>query len=242
MRTDTTVRDVMHREFLGVSESDSLPEAAELLVDEETNCLVVVRGGEPVGRLESRDALDALLDAIGVSDESAAASSEHLTVGDVMGPPLPAVSPDDSLAAVEERLVSEGADRVVAVDDGEAVGVVTDGDALAAGAPRTGAGAEGFGDESAAGTPRSEGAVLSTAAAADSDAERGAEATMDPEAAERAAAASRDEAAGTDGGADSVAGAPSGTPTQGVCENCGALVPDLVTANGQAVCPNCREI
>ncbi|QUO49081.1 MULTISPECIES: CBS domain-containing protein [Halorubrum] len=243
MRTDTTVRDVMHREFLGVSESDSLPEAAALLVDEETNCLVVVRGGEPVGRLESRDALDALLSATGVADDSDdTPDPADRTVGDVMGPPLPTVSPDDSLAAVEERLVSEGADRVVAVDDGEAVGVVTDGDALAAGAPRTGAGAEGFGEEAAAGSPRSDGTVLSAAAAADSDAERGAEATMDPEAAERAAAASRDEPAGTDGGADSVAGAPSGASTQGVCENCGALVPDLVTANGQAVCPNCREI
>ena len=84
--------------------------------------------------------------------------------------------------------------------------------------------------------------MLSTAAAADSDAERRAEAPVDPEAAERIAAESRDEAAGTDGGADSVAGAPSGASTQGVCENCGALVPDLVTANGQAVCPNCREI
>ncbi|WP_423995074.1 cyclic nucleotide-binding/CBS domain-containing protein [Halorubrum trapanicum] len=243
MRTDTTVRDVMHREFLGVSESDSLPEAAALLVDEETNCLVVVRGGEPVGRLESRDALDALLSVTGVAgDSDDDPDPADRTVGDVMGPPLPTVSPDDSLAAVEERLVSEGADRVVAVDDGEAVGVVTDGDALAAGAPRTGAGAEGFGEEAAAGEPRPDGAVLSTAAAADSDAERGAEATMDPEAAERAAAASRDEPAGTDGGADSVAGAPSGASTQGVCENCGALVPDLVTANGQAVCPNCREI
>ncbi|WP_195155705.1 CBS domain-containing protein, partial [Halorubrum sp. AJ67] len=56
MRTDTTVRDVMHREFLGVSESDSLSDAAALLVEEETNCVVVVRGGDPVGRLESRDA------------------------------------------------------------------------------------------------------------------------------------------------------------------------------------------
>lgn len=245
MRTDTTVRDVMHREFLGVSESDSLPEAAALLVDEETNCLVVVRGGEPVGRLESRDALDALLSATAVGGESeqAEASPEDLTVGDAMGPPLPTVSPDDSLAAVEERLVSEGADRVVAVADGEAVGVVTDGDALAAGAPRTGAGADGFGEENAAGDPRSDGTVLSTAAAADSAAERGAEATMDPEAtAERTTAASRDGPAGTDGGADSVADAPSGASTQGVCENCGALVPDLVTANGQAVCPNCREI
>ncbi|MEZ3163273.1 CBS domain-containing protein [Halorubrum sp. RMP-47] len=242
MRTDTTVRDVMHREFLGVSESDSLPEAAALLVDEETNCLVVVRGGEPVGRLESRDALDALLDATGVAAASEAETDPaDLTVGDAMGPPLPAVSPDDSLAAVEERLVAEGADRVVAVDDGAAVGIVTDGDALAAGAPRTGAGADGIGGEAAPGEPRADGAALSPAA--DSGAERGAAATMDPEATtDRGAAGSGDGPAGSDGSGDPVAEAASGTSTQGVCENCGALVPDLVTANGQAVCPNCREI
>jgi len=45
MRTDTTVRDVMHREFLGVSESDALADAAALLVEEGTDCLIVVRGG-----------------------------------------------------------------------------------------------------------------------------------------------------------------------------------------------------
>ena len=239
MRTDTTVRDVMHREFLGVSESDALPEAAALMVEEGTNCLIVVRGGEPVGRLAAHDALGALLEA---ADGEGPTEEMPSTVGEAMGPPLPTVSPDDPLATLEERLVSEGTDRVVAVDDGEAVGVVTDGDALAAGAPRTGAGADGFGDEAAAGDPRRDEPMLSTAAAADSDAERGAEATMDPEATERAAAASRDGPADTDGGADSVAGAPGGGSTQGVCENCGALVPDLVTANGQAVCPNCREI
>ena len=239
MRTDTTVRDVMHREFLGVSESDALPEAAALMVEEGTNCLIVVRGGEPVGRLEARDALDALLETVGREGPTEETPS---TVGEAMGPPLPTVSPDDSLATLEERLVAEGTDRVVAVDDGEAVGVVTDGDALAAGAPRTGAGADEFGDEAAAGDPRPDATVLSTAAAADSDAERGAEATMDPEATERTAAASRGGSAGTDGGADPIAEAASGGSTQGVCENCGALVPDLVTANGQAVCPNCREI
>ncbi|MFC6754826.1 CBS domain-containing protein, partial [Halorubrum tibetense] len=51
MRTDTTVRDVMHREFLGASESDALTEAAALLVEEVTDCAVVLRGGEAVGRL-----------------------------------------------------------------------------------------------------------------------------------------------------------------------------------------------
>ncbi|TKX75076.1 CBS domain-containing protein [Halorubrum sp. GN11_10-6_MGM] len=247
MRTDTTVRDVMHREFLGVSESDALSEAAALMVEEGTNCLVVVRGGEPVGRLAAHDALDALLettdDDATATDGDGTSEETPVTVGEAMGPPLPTVSPDDSLATLEERLVSEGTDRVVAVDDGEAVGVVTDGDALAAGAPRTGAGADGFGDETATGDPRPEETVLSTAAATDSDAERSAAATMDPEATrERTATASRDESSGTDGGADPIAEAQGGGSTQGVCENCGALVPDLVTANGQAVCPNCREI
>ncbi|MDZ5810828.1 CBS domain-containing protein, partial [Halorubrum sp. AD140] len=139
MRTDTTVRDVMHREFLGVSESDRLSDATALLVDEGTDCLVVVRGGEPVGRLGCRDALAALLDAEGTNGGGDAdGDRDELTVGSVMKSPLPTVSPDDSLAAAEERLVAEGVDRVVAVDEGEAVGVVTAGDALAAGAPRTG--------------------------------------------------------------------------------------------------------
>ncbi|VTT85813.1 inosine-5'-monophosphate dehydrogenase related protein V [Halorubrum sp. DM2] len=243
MRTDTTVRDVMHREFLGVSESDSLSDAAALLVEEETNCVVVVRGGDPVGRLESRDALDALLAATGGDTEAESETDvDERTVGDAMGPPLPTMSPDDSLTAVEERLVADGADRVVAVDEGEAVGVVTDGDVLAAGAPRTGA--DGFGGETPTGDPRRDETVVSTAAAADSDAERGAGATIDPEsAADRAAAASLDGPPdGDSGSASRPAETPSESSTQGVCENCGALVPDLVSANGQAVCPNCREV
>mgnify|MGYP000134884412 CR=1 FL=1 len=209
MRTDTTVRDVMHREFLGVSESDGLADAAKLMVEEETDCLVVVRGGEPVGRLGCRGALGALLDADGQSAED----GDGPTVGSVMGPPLPTVTPDDSLAAVEERLVSEGADRVVAVEGGEAVGVVTAGDALAAGAPRTGDGAReaAVADESLRGTRRGDEGML-----------------------------------GSDGGVDptseAVATDASGSATQGVCESCGALVPDLVNANGQAVCPECREV
>ena len=209
MRTDTTVRDVMHREFLGVSESDRLMEAAALLVEEGTNCLVVLRGGEPVGRVACRDALDAVLDA-GVSGKPANETSP--TVGSVMGPPLPTVALDDGLGAVEERFVSEGVDRVVAVDDGEAVGVVTAIDLLAAGAPRTGNGAHEMvgNDKSLATNRRTETPV----AEANGD--------TDPTV----------EAASTD----------ASDSTQGVCESCGVLVPKLVTANGQAVCPECRAV
>lgn len=213
MRTDTTVRDVMHREFLGVSESDPLTDAAALLVEERTNGLIVLRGGESVGRLGCRDALGAVLDAGSAGGSDAGNTDESSpTVGSVMGPPLPTVALDDGLGAVEERFVSEGVDRVVAVDDGEAVGVVTAIDLLAAGAPRTGNGAHEMvgNDKSLATNRRTETPV----AEANGD--------TDPTV----------EAASTD----------ASDSTQGVCESCGVLVPKLVTANGQAVCPECRAV
>lgn len=126
MRTGTTVRDVMHREFLGVSESDSLADAARLMLSEGADCLVVLRGGEPVGCLGPRDALAAALKA----------DPDDLTVGSVMGPPGPTVEADTRLETVEERLVSEGASRLIVTVEDEAVGVITDRDALAAGAAR----------------------------------------------------------------------------------------------------------
>jgi CBS domain-containing protein len=204
MRTDTTVRDVMHREFLGVSESDPLADAATLLVEEETDCLVVLRGGEAVGRLAARDALAAVLDA-----------ADDATVGTVMRPPLPTVAPDDRLRAVEERLVAEGVDRVVVAADGDAVGVVTARDALAAGASRP---TEPV-DESGVVGDTQDGTRLETSRAGAADAARGSERART--------------AASTDA---------SGSSTQGVCEVCGALAPELADANGQAVCPDCREV
>ncbi|OYR59259.1 CBS domain-containing protein [Halorubrum halodurans] len=205
MRIDTTVRDVMHREFLGVSESDPLADAAALLVEEGTDCLVVLRGGEAVGRLAARDALAAVLED----------DADDATVGSVMRPPLPTVAPDDGLRAVEERLVAEGVDRVVVAADGEAVGVVTARDSLAAGAARE----EDPPEEPTAAADVRNGARLETTRSGTADAARGSE---------RARTASS-----TDAG---------GVPTQGVCEVCGALVPDLADANGQAICPNCREV
>jgi len=131
-----------------------------------------------------------------------------------MGPPLPTVTPDDALAVVEERLIAEGVDRVVvAVEDGEA---------LASSSPRATCSQWGPPDRKRRPRPLSdEGAT--------GDPRRGDAAMM-----------------GSDGGVDPAVEASStdtsGSRTQGVCESCGALVPDLVTANGQAVCPECREV
>jgi len=116
------VRDVMHREFVGVSESDALADAAALMLREGTDCLVVLRGREPTGRLSARDALAAVLE----SDPQA------MTVGDVMTPPTPTIGAGVDLAAAADRFVTEGADRLIVTDDAEAVGVITERDVLAA--------------------------------------------------------------------------------------------------------------
>lgn len=123
MRDGTTVRDLMHREFLGVSESDDLADAAELMLSEGADCLVVLRGGEAVGCLTPRNALTALLED---------GQLEETTVGDVMEPPVPTIEGDEQLAVAEERLVTEGTGRLIVTVDEEAVGVITERDVLAA--------------------------------------------------------------------------------------------------------------
>ncbi len=203
MRTDTTVRDVMHREFLGVSESDALSEAAELMVDEETDCLVVLRGSEPVGCLEARDALAAVLDG----------DAGDVTVDAVMSDPLPTVSPDDRLMTVEERFVSEGVSQLVVVADDEAVGVVTEHDAIAAGATRSAERRDHEGSL-AHGEERMDGNRSATESVGGTTSTTMSAAAMEP----------------------------SDSATQGVCEMCGSLVPSLTTSNGQAICPACEEV
>ncbi|AUX07911.1 signal transduction protein with CBS domains [Halalkaliarchaeum desulfuricum] len=122
MRDEPTVRDVMHREFLGVSESDALEDAAELLIEENADYLVVLRGHEPVGSLSARNVLAAVL-----SEESL-----ENDVSAVMEPPVPTVSAEERLADVEELLLGEDAGQLIVTEENEAIGVITERDLLAA--------------------------------------------------------------------------------------------------------------
>ena len=61
MVDDLTVRDVMTHEFLGVSESDSVREAGSMLLEEDAPAMVVVRGSEPLGTIDDRQLIHALL-------------------------------------------------------------------------------------------------------------------------------------------------------------------------------------
>jgi CBS domain-containing protein len=122
MSSAITVRDVMTREFLGVSEGDDLLETVELLLAEEAGCAVVLRGHDPVGALDERDALSTL---VGDADPDA------VTVGDVMSNGVVRVAADASLAAAAGAMARENTDWLLAVAD-EPVGVVSAHDLVAA--------------------------------------------------------------------------------------------------------------
>ncbi|WP_049913042.1 CBS domain-containing protein [Halococcus thailandensis] len=115
MSSAITVREIMTREFLGVSESDDLLETVELLLDEAADCAVVLRGPDPVGALDERDALSLL---VGETDPAAA------TVTDVMDDGVVRVASDASLTAAAEAMAREEADWLLVVED-EPVGVVS---------------------------------------------------------------------------------------------------------------------
>ncbi|WP_224449340.1 CBS domain-containing protein [Haloprofundus salilacus] len=121
MNTDVTVRDAMEREFVGVSESDPVRAAAELMFEEGADCIVVLRGNEPVGVVSSRAALGVVLD-----DE------DETPVSAVMTDPEPIVESEMALVVAEDRMRSEATPWALVVDDGELVGLLTERDILMA--------------------------------------------------------------------------------------------------------------
>lgn len=175
----------MHREFVGVSESDSLRDAAALLCEEEADAAIVLRGQEPVGMLSARDALSVFLNGAG----------SEATVSEAMSDAGPTVEADESLSAAELELVS-GDGRMVVLDSGEPVGLVTDRDLLAA---------------------------TSTGAPEAPEAEANPEVEADLTAADESTI---DDA----------------EMTRSICEVCGSLSYELVSRNGQLVCPDCESV
>ena len=122
MNTELTVREVMDREFVGVSESDDVRSVADLLLEEGAECAVVLRGQEPVGLLTERDVLTVV---------SEGRDPETVTVGDVVAGPVPSVAPDSGVDVAVDAMTARGSRRLVVVD-GEVKGLLTEHDLLSA--------------------------------------------------------------------------------------------------------------
>ena len=122
MNAELTVREVMDREFVGVSESDDVRSVAELLLEEGAECAVVLRGQEPIGLLTERDVLSVV---------SEGRDPETVPVGDVVVGPPPTVAPDSGVGVAVDAMTARGSRRLLVVEGG-VVGLVTEHDLLSA--------------------------------------------------------------------------------------------------------------
>jgi CBS domain-containing protein len=121
MNGEVTVREVMNREYVGASESDDLLETTELLIREEQQPILVLRGNEPVGVATDRDVLAYIVDG---------GDPDTATVGDVMRESIPTVDPDASLPEARDRMATRSAEFLLVMADGEPLGTLTEHDIL----------------------------------------------------------------------------------------------------------------
>lgn len=122
MESELTMREIMDREYVGVTQSDDLVETVELLLTEDKETAVVLRGSEHVGVVTERDILAALANG---PDPTTA------TVGAVMSDRVPTVSPETTISSAADQLSTQRGRRLVVTDGAEPKGIVTQQDLLA---------------------------------------------------------------------------------------------------------------
>jgi len=124
MNGDVTVREAMTRDYVGVSESDTVVETAALLLDEDLAGAIVLRGQDPIGMVTARDVLSWL-----VHDSE----DGEGTVGECMTENVPTILPGKSIEAAVDELFARSATQLLVVDStGEPAGVLTQRDVVAA--------------------------------------------------------------------------------------------------------------
>ena len=123
MVDELIVRDVMTREFVGVSESDTVGDAAALMLEEGESVIAVLRGSEPVGVANARTLLYAMVNR---------QDPETTTIGTVMQQPPQSLRPDETLADAAAILADAETDHLFVSAGDELLGVLSENDVVTA--------------------------------------------------------------------------------------------------------------
>jgi CBS domain-containing protein len=147
-----TIRDVMKPDVVTVVPEMTVRELVETFVEEHVRGAPVLGPtGKVIGMVSETDVLRLMLrepaagetaDARLVHDGDAAVRSSRLEsdldrtrVGEIMGPVSCVLAPDDTLAHVAEAFASDGVQRVVVIENGILLGIVTPADLMPTLAP-----------------------------------------------------------------------------------------------------------
>nr|WP_255679304.1 CBS domain-containing protein [Haladaptatus salinisoli] len=115
----------MTREYVGVSESDSVLGAVQLMRSEGVGSVVVLRGSDPVGIMTESDVLNL------VAEEGDPADT---AVSEVMTSPVVSMNADRSLADAAGTMARQDIRRIVVTRGGELAGILTERDVISASA------------------------------------------------------------------------------------------------------------
>ena len=129
MEGEVTVRDVMSREYVGVSESDTVLGAVRLMHEEGVGSVVVLRGSDPVGIVTESDVLGLV---------AAETDPAETAVSAVMSQPVISVEVDRGLSDAAGTMSHEDIRRILVTDEGELVGVLDERDVISASASLSG--------------------------------------------------------------------------------------------------------
>lgn len=129
MEGDVMVRDLMSREYVGVSESDTVLGAVQLMRDDEVGSVVVLRGSDPVGIVTEWDVLTLVADEVDPAET---------TVESVMSSPVLSIPADSAIAEAAGTMSRQNIRRMLVTNDDDIVGVLTERDIIAASASLSG--------------------------------------------------------------------------------------------------------
>jgi len=122
MESELSVRDVLTKSYVGVSESDSVRGAVELMRAERAGSVLVVRGSSAVGIMTEWDVLGVVADGT---------DPETVDVGDVMSSPVITIRPDRSLTDAADVMARDEIRNLAVEDEDGLLGVLTQRDVIA---------------------------------------------------------------------------------------------------------------
>ncbi|MEM4780379.1 MAG: CBS domain-containing protein [Halalkalicoccus sp.] len=125
MVEDLTVRDAMTTTYVGVSESDTVGDVIDVMMDDGVGGVVVLRGSEAVGTVTERDLLRAATTGSIPTDAG---------IASVMSDPGPSVEPETPLSEAAGALSTEDRRQLLVRNGDGLVGVITSRDVITAAA------------------------------------------------------------------------------------------------------------
>ena len=125
------VREIMSKDIEVVDRNDNLRSVEERMATKKLRHLPVLEQGEVVGMVTQRDLFKAAMSStMGYGEKAQQAYLQSVRVKEIMTYPVVTVSPDTSVAAAADMMITIGIGCLPVVDDQQLIGIVTKTDLL----------------------------------------------------------------------------------------------------------------